>query len=344
MTNYQDALDRCLEAVAEGRNLEAVIDGLPSQHRERLRGDVTLAQAVRRYATNVPAPSSTAEANAMTRLNAELSSVRASREAKTARDGVFGLAVPRFAIAGLFLAALLVGASFLLTGSDEDGTVEAAAFEGVVVANQDGSLTVQTLDTLEEVMVPLDAAVLDENGVALELGAIEAGEVIMVRGSRQQGGPVRALDVRRLLNGLPGWCEENAERCRQIAQNLSDAQQRCEANPEACGPLRDGVTDLIGRVSDVADLEDLRLRCRSGSGDECDDFKTFCRDHADVCTRNIPPGPVSDRIEDAQERLRRLDSLCNDRDTLACRQIAQLCAEHPALCDTDAPSDQRRGR
>jgi hypothetical protein len=345
MISYQEALSRCLEALAEGRELDSVIEGLPSRHRQRLRQDATLAQAVRRAAASVPPPSSAAEVNALTRLNAELSSVRVSRRATPARGGLFGLGVPRFALAGLLLAALLVGASFIVgPNRGDDGTVEAASFEGVVVANLGGSLTVQTLDTLEEVTVPLDAAVLDENGATLELGAIEAGEVIMVRGDREHGGPVRALDIRRLVDGLPGWCDENPERCRQIAQKLSDAQQRCDSQPDTCQLLRDRVADVIGRATDVANLEDLRLRCRDGSGDECQDFTTFCRDHTDLCIRNIPPGPVTDRLDEAQDRLRRLDSLCSGRDTVACRQIAQLCGDHPVLCPSDKPTDQRPAR
>ena len=334
MMRYHEALSRCLEAIAEGRDLDTVIAALPARHRDRLRRDATLAEAVRRHAATVPAPSAAAEANALSRLNAELSSVRASRETSTSRSGFFG--VPRFALPGLFLAALLVGVSFLLSYSDEGVRVEAAEFEGVVVANGDGSLTVQTLDTLEEVMVPLEAQVLDENGTPLELGAIEAGEVVIVHGDRERGGPVRAFDVRRRLDGLPGWCDENAERCRRIAQNLKDAQARCESDTQVCRLLHDRAADLITRVTDVADLEDLRQRCLNAGGEECRDITSFCREHPDACTRDFPPGPVVDRLEDARDRLQQLDGACGERDTRACRNIAQLCAEHPVLC-TDAP-------
>jgi hypothetical protein len=301
---------------------------------------------VRRHAATVPAPSGAAEVNALSRLHAELSSVRASRVTSASRSGFFG--VPRFAFAGLLLAALLVGVSFLLSYSDESVRVEAAEFEGVVVANGDGSLTVQTLDTLEEVMVPLEAHVLDENGTPLELGAIAAGEVVIVHGDRERGGPVRASDVRRRLDGLPGWCDENAERCRQIAQNLKDAQARCENDPQVCRLLHDRAADLITRVTDVADLEDLRQRCLNAGGEGCRDITSFCRERPDACTRDFPPGPIVDRLEDARDRLQQLDDLCGERDTRACRHIAQLCAEQPLLCtDTplrDAPAPNQRTR
>jgi hypothetical protein len=347
MMRYHEALSRCLEAVAEGRDLEAAIAGLPSRHRERLRADVTLADTVRRHAATIPSPPAGAEVNALTRLNAELNSVRDSRDAAAPRGGFFG--VPRFALAGLLLAALLVGASFIIgPNRGDDGSVEAAEFEGLVVANGNGSLTIQTLDTLEEVMVPLDARVLDENGAPLELGAIEAGEVVIVHGDRERGGPVRALDIRRRLDGLPGWCDENAERCRQVAQNLKDARARCESDPAACPVLDERAAGLIARVTDVADLEDLRQRCLNEGGDDCRDITSFCREHPDACARDFPPAPAVDRLDDARDRLQQLDGACGERDTRACRHIAQLCDEHPALCtDTplrDAPAPNQRTR
>ena len=336
MMRYHEALSRCLEAVAQGRDLETVITSLPARHQRRLRQEATLVDAVRRYAASLPGPAAAVELEALSRLNAELSALRASRETASTRRGFYG--VPRFALAGLLLAAFLVGAAFLIAPNrGGNSSVEAAEFEGVVVANGEGSLTVQTLDTLEEVMVPLEAQVLDENGAALQLVAIQEGEVVSVRGNREGPGPIRALDVRRRVDGLPGWCEENAERCRQIAQNLRDAQARCQNNPPACRLIHDRVTDLIRRVTDVADLEDLRQRCRLSGGDGCRDITSFCREHADACLRDIPPGPVVDRLEDARERLRQLDGLCNDRDTRACRGIAQICADYPALC-SDAPT------
>ena len=345
MIRYHEALSRCLDAIAQGNDLETVIASLPARHRERLRDDASLAEAVRRHAATVPVPSRAAEVNALSRLNAELNSVRAGREAAPRAGSIFGL--PRFALAGVALAAVLLGLSLIVVpGRGGDGTVEAAEFEGVVVANGDGSLTVQTLSTLEEVIVPLEALILDENGTALNVEAIEAGEVIVVRGDREKDGPVRALNVRRLINGLPGWCDETPERCRQIAENLKEAQARCERDPQFCRLIHDRVTDLITRVNDVANLEDLKQRCLSG-GEDCKDITSFCREHADACIRDIPP-PAFDRVDDARKRLQQLEEQCRNRDTQACRSIAQICQEHAALCSdvplpprspvTDAPS------
>jgi hypothetical protein len=339
MISYHEALSRCLEAIAQGQTLDAAIASQPSRHQDQLRRDTTLAQAVRRYAESAPGPSAAAQVNALSRLNAELNTARASRRVAKPSRGFLGLGVPRFALAGLLLAALLVGVSFLLTNSNHGSTVEAAAFEGVVVENQDGSLTVQTLDTLEQVTVPVDAQVLDENGAAINPDAIQIGEVITVRGNRERAGPVRALELQRVVDGLPGWCDQNAERCRQIAQNLEDAQQRCQNNPAACRLVQQQVTDLIGRIKDVASLEDLKQRCSDAGGDGCRDFTTFCQQHADVCIRDVPPGPAIDRLDDARTRLGQLDGLCSNRNTVACRQIAQICAQHPALCPNQpAPS------
>jgi hypothetical protein len=283
MMQYHEALSRCLEAIAQGRDLESTIAEMPAGHRERLRQDATLSEALRHRSTVLPPPTPGAEANALSRLHAELSTQRAARESPAPR-GFFGL--PRFALAGLALAALLIGAGLIIAPNQGDnGTVEAAEFEGVVVANSDGSLTVQTLDSLEEVTVPLGAAVLDQDGNELQLGAIEAGEVVFVRGNRD-GPLVRAQDIRRRLDGLPGWCDENGERCRQIAQNLRDAQARCESRPEACHFPHDRVSDLIARVTDVADLEDARRRLHELEG-LCNDRDTrACREIGSICEKH----------------------------------------------------------
>lgn len=338
MMRYREALSRCLDAIAEGRDLESVLAELPARHRTQLRRDATLAEAVRRHSATQPVPTAAAEVNALSRLNADLNAARAEREAAAARSSFLG--VPRFALAGLVVAALMIGASFVLDiGDGGDGVVEAAEFEGVVVASGDGSLTVQTLDSLEEIRVPLSAQVLDENGSALRLAALREGEVVLVRGNREPGGPVQAFDVRRILDGLPGWCNENPERCRQIAQNLTDAQSRCQQDPRVCGFVHDRVTDLITRVTDVADLEDLKQRCRAG-GEGCPDITSFCHEHPDACTRDVPRDFTFDRIEEARERLRELQEQCRNRDTRACRTIAQICAQHAEVC-SDLPLPPR---
>jgi hypothetical protein len=144
------------------------------------------------------------------------------------------------------------------------------------------------------------------------------------------------MNVQRVLHGLPGWCTDKPDRCRQLAQNLQQAVERCRLNPQACPILQERVDALIAEVGDIAALEELKQRCSESGEASCQDFIARCRQHADLCIAPDPPGPVIDRLEDARERLQSLQRLCSQRDTRACRQIAQICASHPTLCP-DAP-------
>ena len=331
MISYHEALSRCLDAVRQGRDLESVIATLPQRHAQRLRGDATLAQAMRRHAASIPAPSTDAQRQASARLFSELAATRV--EQRPAPSGSFwsGFGLPRFAIAGLLLAAVLLGASFLVT-TNNAGDVEAATLEGVVVATGADSLTIQTLDTLEEVTIPVDAQVSDETGATINPAAIEVGQVVLIHGKRQPGGLVKARQVERVLNGLSGWCSDNAQRCRKLAQGLATAQERCRTQPQACRVVQERFAQLIGQVTDVASLEELKQRCGEAGEPSCQDLISFCRLHTDLCIKPDPPAPVIDRLDEARDRLLVLKRLCDQRDTKACRQIAQICDSHPVLC------------
>jgi hypothetical protein len=277
-------------------------------------------------------------------MRAELAAARDDRSTRpTGRRLAFG--VPRFALAGLALAAVLVALSFVVIApSSEDRSVEAATIEGVVVGSDEGSLTVQTLDSLEEVTVPGDAQLSDETGARLDLASIGVGQVVVVRGSRPPGGVVSAANVQRVLNGLPGWCTDDPARCRQIGRNLEQARDRCRANPGTCRLLQERIDGLIAEITDIAALEELKQRCREDGEPRCREFIAFCRQHPAVCIAPDPPGPVLDRIDEARDRLQALQRLCAERDTRACRQIAQICGSHPALCPEGAPTAPSENR
>jgi hypothetical protein len=334
---YEEALNRCLEALREGRELEDVIASMPEGYAPRLRDDIALTLELRRRSAALPPPDGSAERMALARMQSELSGLRVSR--LVAQQTWRGrLALPRLALVGVFFAFVLAGAALLLLPSDGyDSTVEAATLEGVVVASGEGNLVVQTLDSLEEVTVPLDAQLADETGGELDLASIEVGHVVLVEGNRRDGGPVLAANVRRLLNGIPGWCTDAPARCRQIAQSLRQSWERCRDNARACRLLQDRVDALIEQAGTIAELEDLKQRCSDSELQSCQDIVSRCRVDPALCVASDPPRPALDRLEDARERLQALQRQCAQRDTSACRQVGQICAAHPVLCPGDSP-------
>jgi hypothetical protein len=342
MISYHEALSRCLDAVRHGGDLEGVIASLPARYAERLRNDAALIRAVRDLAATVPPPSADAERAAAARLRNELAGARSAARQPASGGGWFGgLRLPRYTLAAVTIAVLLIAGSFLLPAS-EVGDVEAAVFEGVVVASGGDNLTVQTLSALEEVSIPGNAEISDESGATLDPASLEVGQVVLVRGNREAG-VVRAANVERRLNGLPGWCTDDAPRCRQLAENLESARERCRAEPAACRFIGERVNELIEQAGEIVRLEELKQRCAEAGRELCQDFADFCREHANVCIQPGPPAPIN-RLDEALERLRDLVDRCDNRDTAACRQISPICAEHPALCPAGEVPAPTRGR
>jgi hypothetical protein len=340
MIMYGEALARCLEAVRQGRDVDAAIAAQPARHRRRLREDAELAAAVSRFASGVAGPGPAEEARARNRMLAELASARTPAGARPAGSGMrFGWM--RYAFAAVAFAALTAGAVLLVGPLGGDETAEAATIEGVVVASGDGRLTVQTLDGLEEVTVPLNAALLDGGGAPLELTAIEAGQVVQIRGTRGAGGRVAALEVRRPAGGLAGWCADNPARCRRLADVLQEARERCAANPAACRAFAARLDGLIEDAGQVAELEDQKQRCREAGAPACRDFVSLCRLRPSACGPAGVPAPAAERLEQARERLAALLERCEARDVVACRAAAQICVAHAALCPAPVAPQSR---
>ena len=171
---YEDILEEAIAAIRNGEDLERVLARVP-EHADALRDDLRLAAAVRNYAGAI-APSATARTDANQRLMSTLQAERTAHPSgspspSTGR-GLGGGGLPRFAMAA---AVVLVAFVALATLDRDNGpTVEAATIEGVVLGNTEGSLTVQTLDALEQVTVPSDAAVSDAAGASIELASHRA--------------------------------------------------------------------------------------------------------------------------------------------------------------------------
>lgn len=334
---YSDALALALDAVRGGEPLDDVLARLP-QHAARLRADVVLTREVCRFATAVRPPSDQARASAAAGLQGQL---RASRAAAAEGKRVGrrpwlrrAPAMPRLAAFAVAVAALALVAVALLPGGD-GRVVEAAVLEGVVIEREGDSLTIQTLDALEQIVVPADTPIADVAGVRIGLDRISVGEVVVVEVRRDRGSVV-AQQVAKLQESIDVWCSDASERCRVLAGRLEAAEADCRLEPRACQAFVERLAELRQRATDVASLEELKARCRSGNATACESLVAFCRAHSAICG-DLPLALPGDIGEDAdlRERLPRLRESCAAGSAAACRQLVSLCESTPALCPAD---------
>ena len=334
---YSDALALALDVVRGGEPLEDVVARLP-QHAARLRADVVLTREVSRFATAVRPPSDQARASAAAGLQGQLRASRAAAaEAKPVGRRPWlrrAPALPRLAAFAVAVAALALAAVALLPGGD-GRTVEAAVLEGVVIERDGDSLTIQTLDALEQIFVPADTPISDVAGVRIAFDRISVGEVVVVAVQRSRGSVV-AQQVAKLQESIDVWCSDASERCRVLADRLDAAEADCRLEPRACQAFVERLAELRLRATDVASLKELKARCRSGNATACESLVAFCRAHSAICG-DLPlalPGDVGEDA-DPRERLRRLRESCAAGSAAACRQLSSLCESTPALCPAD---------
>ena len=323
---YEDALDQAVEAVRRGKSLDDAVRRFP-EHAEMLREDVRLTERVAGLASAVSAARPEARVDASRRLHAQLALKRDVASKPRWSLGTFGWA--RYAVAAAFVAIALLGGGLLLGGGG-GSTVEAATIEGVVVDNQDGTLTVQTLDALEQVQVPADTLVSDVAGASIGLGGIEAGQVVVVDLERR-GREVVAQRVQRYVESLEAWCAADSARCTVLTVGLEHAQGQCLRTPVACRFAVERLEQLRLRASDSASLERLKAACRGGADGACRAIIAFCREQAHVCGAIEPELPVTDRPM-LGDRLEGLHASCLLGDEGACRQLARACNLFADLC------------
>ena len=226
---YEDALEDAIIAVRDGEDLERVLARVP-EHADALREDLRLTAAVRNYAS-VLAPSAAARATANQGLMAALQTERTAAATRPMRRSWFSAGLPRVDIAAVVVLVALV--AFAALDRDNGPAVEAATIEGVVLGNSEGSLTVQTLDALEQVTVPSDAAVSDAAGASIELSRIAPGEVVVIQAQRR-GEAVVARQVARLVANIETWCNDASDRCEVLTDRLRDLEEGCQSRPLAC--------------------------------------------------------------------------------------------------------------
>jgi hypothetical protein len=328
---YEDALQQVLESLQAGEEIESAVERHPD-HATALRQDARFAQALAASAEVIPAPPPPVRAGAQRRLQAQLE-VERSRIPSATRGSA--LKTPRLAMAGIVVAVVAVlGALIVLDGS---GTaVEAATIEGVVVENEGGRLTVQTLDALELVSVPADTPVSDVAGSPLSLDVVVVGQVVVIDVERR-GNDVVARRIERYEESIEAWCRDDSQRCRALSESLERARQQCGLSARACLAAVGKLETLRARAATAARLEELKQACRGGAADACRQLLAFCRDHSDVCHDFVPVLPPLDGPKVA-DRLRELDEDCTTGDEGACRRLSEVCDAYPAYCASDVPS------
>ena len=328
---YEDALQQLLESVRAGEDPEVALERFP-EHAAALRDDMRLTSALAALATAVPAPPAMAREAASSRLLAELA---ATRPEQKPRWRPWSLSPARYVLAAAVLALAVVGGGLLLDGGG--ASVEASTIEGVVVENESGRLTVQTLDALESVEVPAGAPISDVAGASILLGGIEAGQVVVVDVHRR-GDAVIAQRVQRYVDSIEDWCTDESARCRLVSDGLREVHERCLQTPAACIVRLDGLESLRLRAEDSVALEELKQQCRGGDGEACRRIVRFCREHPVLCSLVPGDAPSIDRPS-LQNRLETLNHDCLQGNDSACRQLAEACNRLPAACPPDtAPS------
>jgi hypothetical protein len=333
MTRYEDVLQECLDELAAGEALEAVLARHGSES-QRLREELATAVALRADAARLPAPRTEA---AWTALAGELRAARAARQRLHARIWFS----PRLLLGGVAMAAVLAavavglfGGVFSLGGA---GTAEAVTLEGVVVEKADGMLTLQTKSGLETVQLAADATLTDASGAPIEAAALEVGTLVTAAGQRKAG----AVTIKRI--DLPAaakirvWCAEFPVRCEEAASQLQDKADRCQAALPACEEVKQRLQQIQESLAATDRLQGLVERCQQGAAALCRQLLDLCQANTEGCARIIAwlrgldplPPAVRGRIEE-------LRSECKQGVAAACRVLEQLCAQLQ-LCANEAP-------
>jgi hypothetical protein len=308
--SYQDALEDCLARIRSGYDLESVLARYPREAAQ-LREDLDLSLALGQARPSLPVRPG-AEEKAWTGLQAGLRELRSAGKASPSLPRrLLGLLLAPFAVLGggssLFargvfaaaaiaaVAVIALGASTATGGPDlaqpvrslvGSSTAEAASFDGVVVDNANGVLTVQTPAGIEAVTVPASATIADVGGARVMLPDLAAGQVVTIKGKRLGNGTVAALSIdRQTLAALKDWCAAHSDQCQQLKDRLESLTGQCRLqNRPACQALESRLGDLRDRLSVIrAQIEDLTNRCRLGAAVACRELKRFCQQHKDLC-------------------------------------------------------------
>jgi hypothetical protein len=330
---YSDVLADAIDSLRAGADRETV-GATQARHADRLGADLALVESVSRAGDGLPAPSEQTHELAASRLMANLQTARTAAAKPPVRARIWSpvALTQRLALPAMAIAVVAIVLVWLLAPNGQS-TIEASTLEGVVIENEEGRLTVQTLGELEEVSVPEDAVVADAQGTAIGLDRIGVGTVVLVE-VRREGNNVTARRIRQIQSDIESWCSGLPERCRALSTGLERAAERCRTETSSCRRVLGRIEPLRLRAALVGRIEDLKARCRDGEQLACRELAVLCLEHEAACMpRQVPEAPDSPRDGPSPSSEEVLPRVCQ-LDAVICRQELQ---PEP----TTAPADQR---
>jgi hypothetical protein len=326
---YEQALEAFLADLEGGLAVEPALARYPA-HAATLRQDAAFSRQIGELAGAINLPRGAAE-RARGRLTADLRDAR-SRGSRHSRPGlpapgarglVYGGALSALVVAGVAVLLLSGALSGLIGGAS---TAE-AAFDGVVLDNQGGTLTVQTSEGVETVTV----AVTPPAGNATAAG-LQTGAFVSVHGKRLKDGTVSLSRISAVsMEALNDWCDSHSDQCLQLKNRLENEVRACPRSPQACAALTTRLQDLQQKLSvHAGQLLDLEGRCQQGISSACRQLKSFCASHGGLCGHLRPSGSAA--AGTLATRLQNLRNACA-ADASQCPQLQSFCGQRPEACD-----------
>ncbi len=328
---YEQALAAFLADLEGGLAVEVALSRYPA-YAATLRQDAALARQVGELAGAIDLPRGATE-RARGRLTEGLRDAR-SRGSGNSRRWLPVLGARSLAYSGALgalVAAVMVVLLFsgAFSGLIGGASTAEAAFDGVVLDNQGGTLTVQTSEGVETVTAP--AAVTAPTGNATT-ATLQAGAFVSVQGKRLKDGTVSLSRISAAsMEALNDWCDSHSDQCLQLKTKLENEVRACPRSPQACAALSARLQDLQQKLSmHAAQLLDLEGRCQQGVSSACRQLKTFCASHAGLCGHLRPAG--SGAAGALATRLQNLRNACAT-DASQCQQLRSFCGQRPEACE-----------
>jgi hypothetical protein len=192
------------------------------------------------------------------------------------------------------MALVVVVAVFVALRTLGGYAAEASELEGVVVEKSQDTLVLLAAEGLREVKLPAGTPIADEAGDSLGIGAIDVGQVVLVKlkGKAQE---TVARAVQRRSAGIEAWCSSQVDRCPSLAAEVGKIEERCGDAAAACAQGLNQLRELQVRADQIAKLQQLHEACQARRPAACLELANSCRDRVDLCRRLLPGLVLPDR-------------------------------------------------